>query len=129
MSATTLCASLSTFPKILTFQSIKSHPHLVPDILQQFISMCVEGAGTERRVPAVLLEPAGQVHPASLVQVQLLLGDQVRAIHPWVDVDRPSHIEANSQEDEGARLLYRVFFPTGPPPKSSKYRKVHVRCI
>ena len=65
--------------------------------------MCVEGAGTERRVPAVLLEPAGQVHPASLVQVQLLLGDQVRAIHPWVGV-RQGHIEANSQDEAGARL-------------------------
>ena len=29
-------------------------------------------------------------------------------------------------------LVYRVFFSTGPPPKSSKYRKVdqgYVRCI
>ena len=81
----TLCFALNLW-QCPGFPSIKSHPHLVPDILQQFISICVKGAGTEGCVPAILLEPAGQVHPASLVQVQLLLGDQVRAIHPWVGV-------------------------------------------
>ena len=39
--------------------------------------------GTERCVPAVLLQPGSQVDPAGLVQVQLVLCNQVGAVHTW----------------------------------------------
>ena len=76
--------------------------HLVPDVLQQFVPVCFKGAatercdpivylqsqsnerpGTERCVPAVLLQPGSQVDPAGLVQVQLVLRNQVGAVHTW----------------------------------------------
>ena len=39
--------------------------------------------GTERCVPAILLQPRSQVDPAGLVQVQLVLRNQVGAVHTW----------------------------------------------
>ena len=42
-----------------------------------------EKPGTKRCVPAVLLQPRSQVDPAGLVQVQLVLRNQVGAVHTW----------------------------------------------
>ena len=44
--------------------AMKQTPHLIPDIFQHFVPPCVKGGRAEGGVPAVVLEPGCQVHPA-----------------------------------------------------------------
>ena len=59
----------------------------------------------------------------------------------WLKIDHKNWVDEDEEEEPGQgqdlgeqhyEYVYRVFFLTGTPPKSSKYKKVNlgwVRCI
>ena len=52
--------------------AVKQTPHLIPDIFQHFVPLCVKGGKAEGGVPAVFFEPSWQVHPARLCDIQVV---------------------------------------------------------